>query len=637
MIMRRSLSLLAIACVLLTSSNSTGRTISASSFLKENPNAHIATVGARTFTVDSQTIRNLLGEAGHFQLVDFPGGYGDLVTLDLKPTHSPIDASTQFIQGTTKGDIKILTPQFAAYRGKVLGEPNSRVILTSFGGKLLVSITRESGLTYVFGPQKNSFESNTHILMLESDLIADKGNPIQCFNEDLPAFNTEHMVGKADLPKVFAASDLLQTDIAVEADTCFYHAAGSNMTTVLGYIASLFAMSSVIYEDEAAITWHLTWVKVWTDTDPYNVKGNAYLLPNLVKDYWTHHYTDVPRDVAHVMTSIGYGGGGYGWFALCDTTYSYSVSSPQTGHQYPTFAFTYDAYIVAHEVGHNFSLPHSHDCAWNPPLDTCYTKDDAKLSLGDACYSSPITPRPNAGSIMSYCANANYTLAGNDFSKFKLAMTFTPRVDSALRVNAERAACIQPPTDPTVILLSPRGSESLPGDTTIKLTWASANVNNVGFEYTSDGGVTWKPIIASVPATDGHYLWAVPNVTTNKMRVRMFDAANASVADTSLLVFAVNKSASVENQSEILSEYKIAPSPARDLLIVTADDRTGSFQYDVIDIKGSMVLQGSASFYPKTGTQINVSTLPAGTYYLRLASTSPADSRVSVLRFTHIQ
>src|SRR5581483_7745302 len=389
------------------------------------------------YTVDSAALVSVLEQGSHLEIDDFPGGDGERVSLDLKASHSPIDATTEFWVGTANGAISVRPPSFFVFRGKVLGEPNSRIFLTAFAGKLLVSISRASGETYVFGPAKNSEARGAHIFMREADLLSfGELHPMNCITEDIAQPVTPRPVSellkqyRSSIPANMPHSQLLELDVAVEADSCFYHAAGNDMNTVLGYIASLFAMSSSIYEDEVNITWHLSWVKVWPSGDPYNVQGNAYGLEDTVPKYWRAHYADVPRDCAHVLTSIGYGGGGFGYYSMCDPQISYSMSSPQTGHQYPTFAFTYDAYIVAHEIGHNFSLVHSHQCYWDPPLDTCYTKDDTTygLQLGDACESRPITPRRSSGTIMSYCANANYVLAGRDISQFKLAMTFSKKV-----------------------------------------------------------------------------------------------------------------------------------------------------------------------------------------------------------------
>ncbi|HWF44816.1 MAG TPA: M12 family metallo-peptidase [Candidatus Kapabacteria bacterium] len=643
--------LFAASCVFTAESGiGATRIVSAREFLiaSEPPQGGPA-IESSYFFVDSIALNEALRVGGQLELTDFPGNLGDsknsessVLTLDLKPAHSPIDQSTQFWEGTSAGDRPIAAPRFFAYRGKVLGEPHSRVILTVFGSKLFCSIVRETGESYVFGPAKLQSDSHVHVLMQESRLLAMSPlGPINCFEDALsqphPLIPIQELLHRNLLQSFsegsspLSASTLLQTDIAVEADSCFFHNAGGNMGTVLGYIASLFAMSSTIYEDEANITWHLTWVKVWTNADPYKVNGDAYSLEDTVPHYWKLHYADVPRDLAHVMTSVSYGGGGYGWFSLCDTNWSYSVSSPQTGHQYPTFAFTYDAYIVAHEIGHNFSLPHSHNCYWDPPIDTCYTNDDTvhHLQLADACYGLPITPRRNPGTIMSYCANANYALSGNDFTQFKLALTFSPKVDSVLRVNAEQAPCITPPATPIVIFLSPRGSETYPGDTTIAIKWSFAHVSNVSLEYSSDGGNSWKPIANGVAATLGMYSWVIPNITSKKMLVKIADDADPSVADTSLLFFSVAPTANIDNAEPGNTTFSISLEPVTHILIVHSSEIM-RIRWEIANDRGIIVLSGNGT-NTSLESNIHLDGLAAGAYFLRI--TSPTSS---ILPFTYL-
>ncbi|HZK76227.1 MAG TPA: M12 family metallo-peptidase [Candidatus Kapabacteria bacterium] len=626
--------LLFLALLWNSSSKANPRVISASEFLQPSqPTSLSISSQATYYTVDGALLTKALLTAGHISISDFPGGAGDLVTLDLKPAHSPIDSTTQFWIGSTQGTQRFTPPSFSAFRGKVLGEPDSRVFLTTFAGKLLVTITRESGITYDFGPAKNSEERGAHILIPENSLLASGPfHPLNCIAGDIPQPNAPEPV--EELLREYRSknmqalggishSQLLQVNIAVEADSCFYHAAGNDTNTVLGYIASLFAASSSIYENEVHITWHLTWVKLWPKGDPYNVAGNAYALEDTVPIYWRAHYADVPRDCAHVMTSIGYGGGGFGYYSMCDPQWSYSVSSPQTGHSYPTFAFTYDAYIVAHEIGHNFSLVHSHCCYWDPPLDTCYTKDDTiwGLRLGDACDSLPIIPHKNPGSIMSYCANANYAISGKDFSQYKLAMTFTPKVDSVLRMNAENSACIQPPVDSAfIVLLSPGGSETLRGDTTISIEWTYANVDSISLEYSSDGGSTWNPIASNLNAMTGHTNWIVPNISSQEMLVRAFDPSAQRIADTSLTFFTVAQNSSVGGATGPNGiDLQLYPNPAQDVLTLTGGVAGERIEYSIVNINGENILSGSA-VENASALRIALPPLANGTYYLRITS-----------------
>ncbi|MDP4287876.1 MAG: M12 family metallo-peptidase [Bacteroidota bacterium] len=620
--------------------SATGHTIDASKLMMARPAADkSASVSSKYFFVDSTELAVLLTSHEQIQIANFPCLTG-AITLDLKPAHSPIDATTQFVEGTAKGDVRISAPLFVAYRGKVLGEPNSRVFLTIFSGKMLCSITRESGEVLVLGPAKTQADGGLHILTRETDLLALSGFArLNCIADDIAqpakhAPNGELSPGDDRAQKTMTSSStLLQTDIAVEADSCFFAAAGNAMPAVLGYISSLFGMASSIYEDEANITWHLTWVKVWTSGDPYKVAGNAYALEPLVPSYWQTHYANVPRDLAHVMTSIGNGGGGYGWYSLCDPASSYSVSSPQTKHQYPTFAFTYDAYIVAHEIGHNFSLQHSHSCWWNPPLDTCFTNDDTSklgLRLGDACWGLPVTPRRSPGTIMSYCQNANYAISG-DFSQYRVQMTFSARGDDSLRKFAGLAQCIQPPKDTTLILISPRGSESYRADSLVSINWSFAHVATVALEYSPDGGSSWMPIASAVPATDGQYTWPVPNVKSDRMMVRVMDELDPAIADTSLLFFSVIPSPSGVQPAATFASFSIAPEPAGEILTLTSPI-SGAAPYEILDAKGVAVRRGVALLSDGGIAQIGLEGLPAGTYFLRISS-----GEIHVFPFVHIK
>ena len=59
---------------------------------------------------------------------------------------------------------------------------------------------------------------------------------------------------------------------------------------------------------------------------------------------------------------------------------------------------------------------------------------------------------------------------------------------------------------------------------------------NVKVEYSTTGGSSWTTAIASTPNT-GSYLWTTPVTATAQALVRVSDAANAAVNDTSDAVF----------------------------------------------------------------------------------------------------
>lgn len=86
---------------------------------------------------------------------------------------------------------------------------------------------------------------------------------------------------------------------------------------------------------------------------------------------------------------------------------------------------------------------------------------------------------------------------------------------------------------PSVTVISPNGSENWIASSLQNIRWTSNDVNNIKIEYSTNNGTNWSTVIASTPASGGTYSWTIPNTPTTQGRVRISDAANASVNDIS--------------------------------------------------------------------------------------------------------
>ena len=93
----------------------------------------------------------------------------------------------------------------------------------------------------------------------------------------------------------------------------------------------------------------------------------------------------------------------------------------------------------------------------------------------------------------------------------------------------------------SVTVTSPNGGESFVGGSTQSITWTASGVTNVKLEYTLDGS-TWSVITSSTAASAGSYTWTVPSSTTTTARVRVSDAANSLITDTSNAAFTITTS-----------------------------------------------------------------------------------------------
>jgi|GEM_PF-3668654 len=388
---------------------------------------------------------------------------GDAVQIPSYPTsptlnepvlfqkrRSVIDANSRVVVATQRGDSEVIVPRVDFYTGRGV-RSGARVWLAVFPDRssAMGFSQMPTGGTYSL-----SVEQEKGGRALKSTLASTDG--MRPSGSDRPLCGTpedERSLASSALPdpltpELLATKPLLLVDIAVETDSAFFVATGRDLQKAQEYTIALYSAVNALYEDETHIVFRLSWLRTWTDTtpDPYSAAGDPFVLRDRVKAAYSSAYAGVPRDLLQVLTAISYGGGGYGYYnALCGGagTSSFSAVSVQGWNKLPAQGFTYDVYITAHELGHNFNAEHSHSCYWGAPLDTCEVDE----AIEGGCFQTGITPRTNPGSIMSYCGGRNYS-AGLGYT---VEMTFLPIVAAVIRQTAENVSCLQELNAPVLI------------------------------------------------------------------------------------------------------------------------------------------------------------------------------------------
>ncbi len=476
------------------------------------------------------------------EISDFPIGVGQIGTLRLERTRSSVDGQTQWwigVRAPRDGQPAELRPFHGptqyAFRGEINTEAGSRVWLSIIDGQLYAIIHRSDGTIYSIEPTAEVAANGTeHIL--SPTTTGDNLWRWVCSAAELPDYAEQLGSLQKKSSDVMQYSPLLQANVAVETTTSLYQRLGRSTSRVASYIAAVFSMASRIYEDEVNVTLLVSWVMIWTEPpdgeeDPYQNDSDIAALLSEVSQFWNRNWASIPRDLVHVMTSPSSTdvGGIARLGTLCNRGSAYSVSGIRGTYTYPTLAYTWDVMVVAHEIGHVFGAPHTHDCYWAPPLDTCVTQT-GNPPIADACYRSPIVPRPswNGGSVMSYCHLVQQSVE----------LTFRPRVAAVIR-NSRANNCLRQPTNPVVLLQHPVGNQQFNGGTDLDVRWTSAQVQTVAIEYSTDSLRTWTRIASNVPAGNQRYSWTLPSQNLPTVWLRVFSETNPLVADTTAASFSV--------------------------------------------------------------------------------------------------
>ena len=152
-------------------------------------------------------------------------------------------------------------------------------------------------------------------------------------------------------------------EVATEADYEYVQALGGS-TEAIREILGIMNQVEGVYRSELFLTLRISFQHAWDMEDPFHKTDKDALLEDF-RDYWNFRYAgNQAYDLAHLWTgkSLEVYGTAYRGFACRDRSFSYSLSTRQTGIP-SKYA------LPAHEIGHNFGATHPHEK--NPPVAGC--------------------------------------------------------------------------------------------------------------------------------------------------------------------------------------------------------------------------------------------------------------------------
>lgn len=308
-------------------------------------------------------------------------------------------------------------PRVRAFRGVARGVAGSEVFLSIFEGSLGGFVRLPEGVRFLASPPRGAGRP-----MLAFD-------PARVPQQMLPlgdAFCGSDGLTHPDRPETEAAEGGVASEscrvvsIAIETDLEFTaNIFGGNATAAAAYALALTAASSEVFELDLGVRMRVDYLRLWEGGDPWDQTGTGNQLVQF-RDHWQSLMQAVPRDLAHFYSGRPLGGG-VAWLPGLCGSFNYALSANLNGFfPYPITDYSnanWDLMVVAHEFGHNFGAPHTHQV--NPPIDGCGNGD---CSVG------------GIGTIMSYCHTCPGGLAN-------VAMRFHPGSVASMQALLASISC----------------------------------------------------------------------------------------------------------------------------------------------------------------------------------------------------
>src|SRR6266581_1350117 len=435
---------------------------------------------------------------------DFPLGgarVADLVLARFEP-FAP-GARAEIME---PGGARALTlPDQVYFRGTVAGEDDSHVLLIAARARVHGFVVSR-GEVFPFGPDGRGGHRSYALRDADPTRYPPPGD--FCANDLAPEAVRIPPAARAlaaTPPAASTSGTLKLADVAIDTDQEL-RAKFASDSAALGYLASLAAAATSIYERDVAVRLRFSYIRLWgaAPPDPWSATAPGGALGE-VRTYWNDpankmDTTAGPRTVVHFVSGKSVQGGVAYIDVLCNASYGYGVSQVYGSFDLSQPSQIWDALVVTHELGHNFGTPHTH--CYSPPLDKCYANEAG-------CYSGPVVA--SRGTVMSYC----HLLAGG---LSNIDLVFGDVVSARIGQSVGAASCLATvpastttTTTTTTIPISTTTSTTAKPSTT---TTSTSTTSTIGTSSTATTASTSSSTSTTVASVSSSTVTTTPSTTT---------------------------------------------------------------------------------------------------------------------------
>lgn len=407
----------------------------------------------------------------------FPDGDRTL-TFEQHNIHAP---GFQVLNSRNRPVEGLAFPRHYVYRGSRRGKSLGSLSLFS-NGDFAAVFSDESGNVNI-GRLPDSLSGGRRLFVSWNDRETRKRPSFLCGNDSDERVNRPNTDRQDNLPKrtpglQSTASDTTcrLTEIYWECDHNMFQQGGS-IQGALNQFEAMFNGTAILFENEN-INIGAKAVKVWDTPDPYTYTTSFTALDDFQS---AGNAANWPGQLAHLLSTRPLNLGGVAFLnALC-TNFRYGFSNIDFLFS-PLPAYSWTVSTIAHELGHNFSSPHTHNCNWEVApgvlgqIDSCWNAEGG-------CQEDVIG---RVGTIMSYCH-----LTGS----VNLSLGFGPLPGNRIREGFNNMSCVSG----TIVIpnFTPVSSGEFCTGDTIRLE--AGDWEGYSYRWTGPNGYTSSQRVALVP------------------------------------------------------------------------------------------------------------------------------------------
>ena len=262
-------------------------------------------------------------------------------------------------------------------------------------------------------------------------------------------------------------------------------------THIYRWISGVFFMVKTLYDKKIGLDFRISGIKIWDRPAPfYRTDGNSCLIefakymPNFNGDFAQLLIKD-PLKVVYENGERREAGGLANRGTICDNARHswaavYSIANKSVSRPYLFPDDSWGPLVIAHELGHNLSAPHTQWCGWpGGPLDNCVATE--RDDQGRTCQPGPSRP-PGGGHFMSYCSSIDFNLTDPRYDIIRQRIVGSWTKPCANRYNS---------SSPQILVSNPTAGSVYKSGGSITIKWTCNTVEEVQILLRKGSGGTW--------------------------------------------------------------------------------------------------------------------------------------------------
>ncbi len=356
--------------------------------------------------VNTAALQQIVQASSNVLSVEVPVTEETMLTVDLQ-RRDIFAPGFKVIGRSERGDRVDHSYKGVHYIGRILGEDQSLVAISFFEEKLAGVISYK--------------DQNYNIELLDNKV----GNPYVTYrSQDLnnqPTFECyaydENVSTQDESSSTGTSRSAAGTiDVYIECDYQMFQHKGS-VSNTSSYATGLFNVVAGIFADAGdpgnGPVLQISEMVVWTTPDPYGATVSGNSSSDVLNNFKCEARSYNGR-LAHLLSTSSRNLGGIAQLPYCSSTYTSTIhgfSNIHQGYNSNLNNYSWSVNVLAHELGHNMSSPHTHACSWyvNGDGELAQIDDCGNIYLAGqgstpgSCYvpNDPIIPAK--GTVMSYC------------------------------------------------------------------------------------------------------------------------------------------------------------------------------------------------------------------------------------------